>query len=128
MQRSVSGTWRAPCLDAPYQLLLLAGREHGRTIPLTAIAISIAPGRARSRSRLEPSCCRSQALYLFVHLLGFLVELHELRFFGCIVAAQLVEHFADGEFIYFGHRNLLRAIKVRKHRHPPINAFTSLIW
>src|SRR5512132_2993135 len=34
MQRSVSGTWRAPCLDAPSQLLLLAGREHGRTIPL----------------------------------------------------------------------------------------------
>src|SRR5258705_4318686 len=65
-----------------------------------------------------------QALYLFVHLLGFLVELHELRFFGCIVAAQLVEHFADGEFIYFGHRNLLRAIKVRKHRHHPIDAFT----
>jgi hypothetical protein len=32
-----SGTWRAPCLDAPSQLLLLAGREHDRTIPLTDI-------------------------------------------------------------------------------------------
>jgi hypothetical protein len=71
------------------------------------LAISITPGRARSRSRLEPSCCHFQALYLFVHLLGVLVALHELRFFGYIVAAQLVEHFADGEFIYFGHRNLL---------------------
>ena len=28
---------RATCLDAPSQLLLLAGREHGRTIPLTDI-------------------------------------------------------------------------------------------
>jgi hypothetical protein len=36
----VSGTWRAPCLDAPSQLLLLAGREHGRTIPLTDIIAS----------------------------------------------------------------------------------------
>src|SRR5258705_10150080 len=68
----------------------------------TDIAVSIATS---SRSRLEPSCCRSQALYLFVHLLGFLVELHELGFLRRIVAAQLVEHFADREFIYFGHRN-----------------------
>jgi hypothetical protein len=30
----VSGTWRAPCLWPPCQLRLLAGREHGRTIPL----------------------------------------------------------------------------------------------
>jgi hypothetical protein len=30
----VSVTWRAPCLRCPCQLALLAGREHGRTIPL----------------------------------------------------------------------------------------------
>ena len=30
-ETSVSGTWRAPCLDAPSHLLLLAEREHGRT-------------------------------------------------------------------------------------------------
>jgi hypothetical protein len=34
----VSGTWRAPCFDAPSQLLLLAGREHGRTIPLAEMS------------------------------------------------------------------------------------------
>jgi hypothetical protein len=32
-------------------------------------------------------------------------------FFGRIVAAQLVEHFADREFIYFSHRNLLCATR-----------------
>ena len=31
--------------------------------------------------------------------------------FGRIIAAQLVETFADGEFIYFGHRNLLCATR-----------------
>src|SRR6476661_3502397 len=36
-ETSVSGTWRAPCLDAPSHLLLLAEREHGRTIPLSDI-------------------------------------------------------------------------------------------
>jgi hypothetical protein len=44
MQRSVSGTWRAPCLDAPSQLLLLAGREHGRTIPLADIGYGCSTG------------------------------------------------------------------------------------
>ena len=50
---------------------------------------------------------RQAQLYLFVHFLSFLVELHGVRFFGRIIATQLVEHFADGEFVYFGHRNLL---------------------
>jgi hypothetical protein len=37
-RHSFAGTWRAPCLGAPRQLQSLAGREHGRTIPLTDIA------------------------------------------------------------------------------------------
>jgi hypothetical protein len=36
-----------------------------------------------------------------------------LVFFGASSAAQPVEHFADGELIYFSHRNLL-ALRVVK--------------
>jgi len=73
--------------------------------------ISIAPSCASLPAGLEAACCRSQALYLFVNPLNFLVELHDLRFSGRIVAAQLIERFADGEFIYFSHRNLLCATR-----------------
>jgi hypothetical protein len=73
--------------------------------------ISISPSRASSLAGLEAACCRSQALYFFVNRLNFLVELHDLRFFERIVAAQLVEHFADGEQIYFSQPNLLCATR-----------------
>jgi hypothetical protein len=37
----MSGKWHGPAVlfvfRAPYQLRLLAGQEHGRTMPLTAI-------------------------------------------------------------------------------------------
>jgi hypothetical protein len=39
-QVDAGGGQRAPCLDAPSQLSLLAGREHGRTIPLTDMQAS----------------------------------------------------------------------------------------
>ena len=66
--------------------------------------ISIAPGCWSAP--LESESCRFQALYLFVSRLNFLVELHDPRGVLCIVAAQLVEQFANGEFVYFGHRKL----------------------
>jgi hypothetical protein len=66
--------------------------------------ISIAPGCWSAP--LESESCRSQAPYLFVSRLNFLVELHDPRGVLCIVAAQLVEQFANGEFVYFGHRKL----------------------
>ena len=66
--------------------------------------ISIAPGCWSAP--LESESCRSQALYLFVSRLNFLVELHDPRGFLCIVAAQLIEQLANGELVYFGHRKL----------------------
>jgi hypothetical protein len=56
---------------------------------------------------LKAEARRSQALYLFVSGSNFFVELAGLRVFWRIVAAQLVEHFADRKLIYFSHRNLL---------------------
>src|SRR5258708_5703614 len=69
--------------------------------------ISVAPSRASSRSRLNAADCRPQALYLFVGRLNFLFQLSGLRALWRIVATQPVQHFADGEFIYFSHCNLL---------------------
>jgi hypothetical protein len=69
------------------------------------------PGRAGSLTPLKANAGRSQALYLFVSRHDFLVEPAGLGVFRRIVAAQLVEHFADGKFIYFSHRNLLCAAR-----------------
>lgn len=71
--------------------------------------ISIAPSRSASIATLKAEACRSQALYLFVSCSNFLVELADLCVFWRIVAAQLVEYFADGKLIYFSHRHLLCA-------------------
>jgi hypothetical protein len=49
---------------------------------------------------------RSQALCLFVKRFNFLVEPHHLRFWR-IVAAQLFERLADGEFSCFSHGKIL---------------------
>ena len=69
--------------------------------------ISIAPSRAASMAALKAEARRSQALYLLVSGSNLFVELAGLRVFWRFVAAQLVEHFADGKLIYFSHRNLL---------------------
>jgi hypothetical protein len=71
--------------------------------------ISIAPSLASRLASLKTESCRSQPLRLFVHRLDFVVELHDLRVFWRIGAAQLIEHFANGEFSYFSHRKLLCA-------------------
>lgn len=59
-------------------------RGHGKIDandrPRMDIAISIAPSRSSPLAGLEQPCCRSQALYLFVHLLNFLVALHDRLF------------------------------------------------
>jgi hypothetical protein len=78
--------------------------------------ISISPSHASSLARLEAACCRSQALYFFVSCISSLivstfVELQDLRSFGRIVTAQLVEHFAAGELIYFSRPDLLCATR-----------------
>jgi hypothetical protein len=70
--------------------------------------VSVAPSRASS-TRLKAAGCRSQALYLFVSRFNVFVDLIDLRVFR-IVAAQLIQQFADGEFIYFGHRDLRCAL------------------
>jgi hypothetical protein len=54
---------------------------------------------------------RQAQLYLFVHFLSFLVELHDLRYFWAHHCGAACRDFADGEFIYFGHRNLLCATR-----------------
>src|ERR1700730_11403856 len=47
----VSETWRAPCLWRPsWQIRLLAGQEHGRTIPLTEMWAERTDGHPSSRS------------------------------------------------------------------------------
>src|SRR6266849_2833834 len=63
--------------------------------------------RAQSCQLVGAPSCRSQAMYLFFNRLRFPVELHDLRVFWRIGAAQLIAHLADGEFIYFSHRKLL---------------------
>lgn len=73
---------------------------------------SVFAGRVSSLAPLEAESCRSHALYLFVNRLNLLVELRDLRAFLRIGAAQLIKHFADGEFSYFSHRKLLCAGKV----------------
>src|SRR5712672_3485271 len=61
---------------------------------------------------LKANACRPQALYLFISGSNFLVELTGFRVFWRIVAAQLVDHFADGKLIYLSHRNFLCAALV----------------
>src|SRR5580700_851856 len=88
--------------------------------------ISIAPSPSASIATLKAEACRSQAMYLFVSCSNFLVELADLCVFWRIVAAQLVEHFADGKLIYFSHRHLLcaalagSALLPRAWARPPV--------
>ena len=72
---------------------------------------SIVRGLASSRTALKANARRSQALYLFVSLHEFFVELAGLRAFRRVVAAQLVEHLADGKLVYFSQRSLLCAAR-----------------
>jgi hypothetical protein len=78
----------------------LAVLERSASSEFRSIALSRWPAPLKAES-----CC-SQTLYLFISRLNFLVELTDLRGFWSIVAAQLIEHFANGEFGYFRHRYL----------------------
>jgi hypothetical protein len=88
---------KATALPSGIEELNRPGKSH----ILTGTDLSIAPSRASS-ARLKASGCRSQALYLFVSRFNFFVDLIDLRVLR-IVTAQLIQQFADGEFIYFGH-------------------------
>jgi hypothetical protein len=83
--------------------------SFGNAVEENLQIISIAPSRASWVAALNAESCRSQALRFFINRINFLVELHDLRVFWRIGAAQLIEHFANGEFSYFSHRKLLCA-------------------
>jgi hypothetical protein len=83
-------------------------KKVGMDLPKIPRDISIAPSRAGSLIPLKAASCRLQALYLLVNRFSFLLKPRDLRFWH-IGAAQLIEHFADGEFVYFSHGKILFA-------------------
>jgi hypothetical protein len=78
--------------------------------------ILIALSRAGSSAPPRAASCRSQTLYLLVKRLIFLLEPRDLRFWH-IGVTQLIEHFADGEFVYFSHGKILTARFSRVHHN-----------
>jgi hypothetical protein len=83
-------------------------KKVGMDLPKIPRDISIAPSRAGSLIPLKAASCRPQVLYLLVNRFSFLLKPCDLRFWH-IGAAQLIEHLADGEFVYFSHGKILFA-------------------
>jgi hypothetical protein len=110
--RCIKGTASASIFQEPpipqiaIQVDRAATARYGINVSDDTSRPSIAPSPAGSL--VKAASCSSRALYLFVKRLSFLLEPRDLRFWH-IGVTQLIEHLADGKFVYFSHSKILYA-------------------